>query len=168
MWKWFYKFILQSHFTNWYLCTSCQTGSRWVQQNPIGVKSTLVQVMAWCMWSFDVFFDLCLNKQLSIQSWGWWFETPSHWLWRHCNDYKWFGNLVSVGTVNETETVAIWRHFCHWLPEPSKHACTHSFCNKTVPCFLSLYWLFLQFCEASWSFFSLLYVPKPLKCVKIK
>ena len=23
--------------------------------------------------SFDVSFDLCLNKQLSKQSWGWWF-----------------------------------------------------------------------------------------------
>ena len=27
--------------------------------------------------SFDVFFALCLNKQLSKQSWGWWFETLS-------------------------------------------------------------------------------------------
>ena len=27
--------------------------------------------------SFDVFFDLCLNKRLSKQSWVWWFETPS-------------------------------------------------------------------------------------------
>ena len=33
--------------------------------------------------SFDVFFDLRLNKRLSKQSWGWWFETPSHTLWRH-------------------------------------------------------------------------------------
>ena len=37
-------------------------------------------------WSFDVFFDLQLYKQLSKQSWGWWFETPSHSLWRHCNE----------------------------------------------------------------------------------
>ena len=37
------------------------------------------------MRSFDVFFDLRLNKQLSKQSWGWWFETPSRTLWRHCN-----------------------------------------------------------------------------------
>ena len=36
--------------------------------------------------SFDVFFDLRLNKQLSKQPWGWWFETPSWSLWRHCND----------------------------------------------------------------------------------
>ena len=39
--------------------------------------------------SFDVFFDLRLNKRLSKQPWGWWFETPSCSLWRHCNDqYK--------------------------------------------------------------------------------
>ena len=35
--------------------------------------------------SFDVFFDLRLNKRLSKQSWGWWFETPSWSLWRQCN-----------------------------------------------------------------------------------
>ena len=28
--------------------------------------------------NFDIFFDLRLNKRLSKQSWGWWFETPSH------------------------------------------------------------------------------------------
>ena len=33
----------------------------------------------WC------FFLLCLNKRLSKQLWGWWFETPSCSLWRHCN-----------------------------------------------------------------------------------
>ena len=37
--------------------------------------------------SFDVFFDLRLNKRLGKQSWGWWFETPSRSLWRHCNAY---------------------------------------------------------------------------------
>ena len=35
--------------------------------------------------SFDVFFDVCLNKRLSKLPWGWWFETPSWSLWRHCN-----------------------------------------------------------------------------------
>ena len=33
----------------------------------------------------DVFFDLRLNKRLSKQSWGWWFETLSRPLWRHRN-----------------------------------------------------------------------------------
>ena len=36
--------------------------------------------------SFDVFFDLRLNKRLSKQSWGWWFETQSRPLWRHRNE----------------------------------------------------------------------------------
>ena len=35
--------------------------------------------------SFDVFFNLCLNKRLRKQSWRWWFETLSRPLWRHCN-----------------------------------------------------------------------------------
>ena len=35
--------------------------------------------------SFDVFFDICLNKRLSKQSWDWWFEMPSRSLWSHCN-----------------------------------------------------------------------------------
>ena len=33
--------------------------------------------------SFDVFFDLRLNKRLSKQSWGCWLSRP---LWRHCNE----------------------------------------------------------------------------------
>ena len=36
--------------------------------------------------SFDVFFDLRLNKRLRKQPWGWWFETPSWSSWRHCNE----------------------------------------------------------------------------------
>ena len=42
--------------------------------------------------SFDVIFDLSLNKRLSKQPWGWWFETPAWSLWRHRND----GNYVCV------------------------------------------------------------------------
>ena len=38
------------------------------------------------MQSFDVFFDLGLNKQLSKQSWGWRFEMPASSLWHHCNE----------------------------------------------------------------------------------
>ena len=33
----------------------------------------------WC------FLLSCLNKRLSKQAWGWWFETTSRALWRHCN-----------------------------------------------------------------------------------
>ena len=49
--------------------------------------------------SFDVFFDLSLNKRLSKQPWGWWFETPPRSLWRQCNGLQnmWGdGNLVCI------------------------------------------------------------------------
>ena len=36
--------------------------------------------------SFDVF--LRLNKRSNKQSWGCWFETPSHPLWCHCNAFQ--------------------------------------------------------------------------------
>ena len=52
--------------------------------------------------SFDVFFDLCLNKRLSKQWGGWWFEKPSCSLWRHCNvSAKWqtFWSDLNVLTV---------------------------------------------------------------------
>ena len=44
--------------------------------------------------SFDVFFNLRLNKRLSKQSWCRWFVMPSCPIWRHCNeimrlDVKW-------------------------------------------------------------------------------
>ena len=50
------------------------TGHRWIpHQWPVARN-------------FDVFFDLRLKKRLSKQPWGWWFDTPSCSLWRHCND----------------------------------------------------------------------------------
>ena len=45
--------------------------------------------------SFGVFFDLRLNKRLSKHSWGWWFETPSRQLWRHCNEFKYIEYLYA-------------------------------------------------------------------------
>ena len=58
--------------------------------------------------SFDVFFDLRLNKQLSKQSWGWWFETPSCPLWRHRNVsssmLKWNMNHYQYKSVCCTES----------------------------------------------------------------
>ena len=35
--------------------------------------------------SFDVYFDLCLNKRLCKQSWGWWFEALLCPSWRQSN-----------------------------------------------------------------------------------
>ena len=49
--------------------------------------------------SFDVSFDLLLNKRLSKQSWGWWFGTPLHPLWRHCNNFCCFSSPVKQHRV---------------------------------------------------------------------
>ena len=50
--------------------------------------------------NFDVFFDVRLDRWLSNQSWGWWFETPSRQLWRHCNA---FSNGVNTAQCYQTE-----------------------------------------------------------------
>ena len=47
-----------------------------------------------------IFSLICLNKRLSKQSWGWWFEMPSRPLWRHCNVSCWIYPLK-------------WLHWCH-------------------------------------------------------
>ena len=66
--------------------------------------------------SFDVFFDLRLNKRLSKQWWGWWFETPSPPLCRHPNDtWRWsliktYKHIVWVVLLNRCE-IALW-----WIP----------------------------------------------------
>ena len=43
-------------------------------------------------WRGTLMFSLicALNKRLSKQSWGWWFETPSRSLWRHGNNDRHF------------------------------------------------------------------------------
>ena len=46
--------------------------------------------------SFDVFFDLRLNKRFSKQWWGWWFETLSRPLWRHCNGRSGWHWLINI------------------------------------------------------------------------
>ena len=62
------------------------------------------------MRSFDVFFDLRLNERLSKQSWDWWFETPSHPLWRQ-ND----GTMGSSAlTVTCVKSYTIFEKFCCW------------------------------------------------------
>ena len=83
--------------------------------------------------SFDVFFALLLNKRLSKQWWGWWFETPSCPLWRHCNDSIPLDNWIidresqhmrapneGGGTINWLkeiqDDVIKWKHFPRFWP----------------------------------------------------
>ena len=51
-------------------------------------------------WSFDVFYDLRLNKQLGKQSSRKWFETQSHTSWRHCNTNRMRSFLVCNRNCN--------------------------------------------------------------------
>ena len=61
--------------------------------------------------SFDVFFDLHLNRRLSKQSWGWWFETPSCPLWRHRNEVLNYANpLYDVATICHQVRWLRWGH----------------------------------------------------------
>ena len=64
--------------------------------------------------SFDVFFDVCLNKRLSKQWWGWWLETPSRPLWRHSNDVQCFFDRTSQPLAWIQEHVA-WCGITFWV-----------------------------------------------------
>ena len=44
------------------------------------------------------------------QSWGWWFETPSRTLWRHCNETLFNHKEQSWGWWFETPSRTLWRH----------------------------------------------------------
>ena len=79
---------------------------------------------------FDVLFDLRLNKRLSKRPWGWWFETPSHSLWRqipdpgsHMHDHTyifhkpdWLLQQFEDWATREShpETTACAKHSCSW------------------------------------------------------
>ena len=60
------------------------------------------------MRSFDVFFDLRLNKRLSKQPWGWWFETPSFPLWRHCNEISSRLNIIILDKMIQLFVMSVW------------------------------------------------------------
>ena len=67
---------------------------------------------------FDVFFDLRLNKRLNKQRWAWWFQTPSHSLWRHCNGYcRWVvASYITWITGSSHDDVIKWKHFPRYWP----------------------------------------------------
>ena len=62
--------------------------------------------------AFDVLFDLRLNKRLSKQSWGWWFETQSCPLWRQCNDSSTW--LLTMKNTHQTTTKETWISITLW------------------------------------------------------
>ena len=78
--------------------------------------------------SFGVFFYLHLNKRLSKQSSGWWFETPSSPLWRHCNVLlsmmltSWHGNVFRITGSLRAEFTGN-----RWLPSRIKRPVMRTF-----------------------------------------
>ena len=64
--------------------------------------------------SFDVFFDLRLIKRLSKHSRGWWFETLSRPLWRHCTENR--GTiemtLKNISKIDHPKTTIFTRGLC--------------------------------------------------------
>ena len=74
--------------------------------------------------SFDVYFDLRLNKRLNKQSRGWWFETLSRPFWRHRNGVYEVIVLYALSLfahrdeppICSTETISWfrWQSKMHW------------------------------------------------------
>ena len=63
----------------------------WTDLNEIAkiCQPTKMSCVKWRLFRFRLNAltnDRYVNKRLSKQWWGWWFETPSHPLWLHCND----------------------------------------------------------------------------------
>ena len=85
--------LLRSTATSLHLFWACSVPPWWRHQMEFPAQRPVTR-------SFGVFFDLHLNKHLSTQSWGWWFETPLRSLWCHCN--------VSVELTEDTPSQ--WTH----------------------------------------------------------
>ena len=69
--------------------------------------------------SFDVYFDLSLNKRLSKQWRGWWFETQSRSLWRHRNATQSLRNQYTNYQIHRTAcTLLGWFVLIHFLCGP--------------------------------------------------
>ena len=73
-----------------------------------------------------------LNKRLSKQSWGWWFETPSRSLWRHrnvCSGDQWTTKGLQHGALP-------WCFFVvrttYWTDSRVAMDMTHCSCYVTV------------------------------------
>ena len=81
--------------------------------------------------SFDVFFDLCLNKWFSKHWWGWWFETPSRPIWRDCNvshsDYAY-----AVRTFQVCLQCFICISFVHFLHDYLRLSSVRMLVNKSL------------------------------------
>ena len=99
-------------------------------------------------WREALMFSLIwgVNKRLSKQPWGWWFEKPSRPLWRHCNVKKnahcdfislltkciWSNNISAEGIILATRYCVT--HIDIWIDYP---IWWHSIVSLTLPILFS-------------------------------
>ena len=81
--------------------------------------------------SFDVFFDLRLNKRLSKQPWGWWIAS---WWWWHRGHYDVNVMCLLVITSNIINK-AVWLTFSWAFPLHMPKQCCEML-NENIFCFL--------------------------------
>ena len=63
-------------------------------------------------WGTFMFSLICaLNKRVSKQSWGWWFETPSHSFWCHYNGNSDCNRQKCIALMKYLSMTERWIHF---------------------------------------------------------
>ena len=77
--------------------------AKWVGNSPVPSEFPAQRPVTQ---SFDVFFDLGLNKSLSKQWQGRWFKTASHPLWRHCNAKNMFFHIMAYVPLGKNVRIA--------------------------------------------------------------
>ena len=77
--------------------------------------------------NFAVCFDLCLDKRLSKQSRGWWFETPSRSLWRNCNAATKHDEAPTVRIFHGMYYILEWKVVCYINVDQAQCCKTKSF-----------------------------------------
>ena len=111
--------------------------------------------------SFDVFFNLRLNKRLNKQSWGWWFETPSRSLWRYCNDDNlWCSPFSAMGVTGAVQNQFAGMEFWYEINTQfgSRKAFETGMCVTLEKCALHVRYVFIPSLFHS-SIHSLIYPP---------
>ena len=117
----FYSKLMHFYSINAFANVVCKMASISSQQNVLNISTRSYEFPTKkpVTRSFDVFFDLHLNKRLSKQLWRWWFETPSRSLWRHCSVIRTsesshtFSRITTIlyarkHTISCTRTWLIW------------------------------------------------------------
>ena len=93
--------------------------------------------------SFDVFFDLGMQQQLSNQWRRQWFETPWRSLWRHCNDV----DLIELDVIlkyHQTFLAHFWCYTALWYAKPIGVPSRYGHVSHKVESFSSSVYIFIN------------------------